>query len=308
MVQPPRDGVPAELSSADLPDAQLFLTKEAFDQLKPFLPKKKINYRLIGMVANFILLVTVTAFWLIPASAPAIAKAIPLSWEKRLSNLVFKQLVGEQRVCLDKDINHIIDKIGKKLSAGKALVPIKLLVVQSETVNAYALPAGRIVIHSQLIADAQSPEELAAVVAHEIGHIANNHVMENAVRSLGILGLLDVATGGGGTVIYFITQLYNSTYSRDKEREADEYAARLMTSQGYSLEGMVTFFSRMNETHRSNKTTNQISDYLQWISTHPATDERIKFFIQYPKPNKQNRVMSDAEWQNLKDLRRCTFK
>lgn len=307
VVQPPRDDVPAQLACVGHTDAQLFLTKEVFTQLTAYLPKQKLNHQYIGMIVSFILVITITAFWLIPAAAPVVARAVPISWEKRLGNLVYKQLIGERRVCLDKNINQIMDKVAKKLAVEKNPVPIKISIVQSEISNAYALPANQIIIHSQLIADAKGPEELVGVIAHEIGHIANNHVMENVVRYLGMGGLVDVATGGGGTVIYFITELYNTAYGRDKEREADEFAAKIMTSRGYKLNGIIDFFSRkMREEKLAKKSRSNLLE-LQWLSTHPATHERISFFKKYPKPIQHNAPMTDAEWKSIKNLKGCLF-
>ena len=310
ITDPPHDGIAARLTYADLPHSQLIVPDALFYPLKPRLPKQPVNYRLIGMIMSFIILVVVATFWLIPVAAPMIAKTIPTSWERRLSNMAFKQLVDDQQICQDERINQIMADMANKLTKDQTIPPVKISIVRSGTVNAFALPASHIVIHSQLIANAESPEELAGILAHEMGHVAHHHVMENVVRHLGITGLIDVATGGGGTMVYLTMALYNSSYSRDKEHEADVFAARLMTMQGYSLDGMVAFFERMNKTD-SNPTIGGVDldiDSLQWLSTHPADRERIAFFQQYPNAAQQSAIINSAEWEELQALKGCFFR
>jgi len=156
--------------------------------------------------------------------------------------------------------------------------------VRDPSLNAFALPGGFIGSHSGLVLAAQSESELAAVLAHEIGHVSQRHIARmigNQRRDalLPMAGLLIAALAArsspdlagaammGSTGIVAQRQL---SFGRDAEREADRLGLQILRGAGFELNGMVNFFGRLQNASRNR--TDNLPSYLR---THPMTGERM---------------------------------
>jgi len=166
---------------------------------------------------------------------------------------------------------------------GEANYEFSFFVVRDSTLNAFALPGGFIAVHSALVLAAQSESELAGVVGHEIGHIAQRHIArmlgqqrQDALIPLAALALAVLAARSspdaagalamGGEGLALQRQL---SFSRDAEREADRVGLQIMSTAGYDASGMVSFFGRMQ------KATRLYRDVPAFLQNHPMTSERI---------------------------------
>jgi len=166
---------------------------------------------------------------------------------------------------------------------GEANYEFSFFVVRDSTLNAFALPGGFIAVHSALVLAAQSESELAGVVGHEIGHIAQRHIArmlgqqrQDAIIPLAALALAVLAARSspdaagalamGGEGLALQRQL---SFSRDAEREADRVGLQIMSTAGYDASGMVSFFGRMQ------KATRLYRDVPAFLQNHPMTSERI---------------------------------
>ena len=170
---------------------------------------------------------------------------------------------------------------------GEANYDFSFFALRDPTLNAFALPGGFIAVHSALVLAAQSESELAGVMGHEIGHIAQRHIarMLGAQRQDFLIPLAAMALavlaarsnsnssgdaagalvmGGEGLAIQ--RQL---SFSRDAEREADRVGLQIMSAAGYDTSGMVSFFGRMQ------KATRAYSEAPAFLQNHPVTTERI---------------------------------
>ena len=166
---------------------------------------------------------------------------------------------------------------------GEADFGFSFFVVRDPMLNAFALPGGFIAVHSALLLAAQTESELASVVAHEIGHVAQRHIArqlgqqkQDALIPLAglILGALAarsrpdaaaaVMVGSEGLAIQ--RQL---NFSRDAEREADRVGLQIMRAAGYETAGMIAFFGRMQTASRA------YTDAPAFLNSHPLTTERI---------------------------------
>jgi len=174
-----------------------------------------------------------------------------------------------------RDIGHEIVR-----AAGPSEYDYEFFVVDDDELNAFALPAGYIYIHTEIILEAANVSELAGVIGHEVGHVALRHVARNYNRqrntgiaqNIGSL-LASVFIGGYGAVGgQMLGQLaavaYVNQFTREAEVEADGFAVDFLPAAGYDPNGMVTFF----ETLQSRKGNANIPTFL---SSHPATKERI---------------------------------
>lgn len=152
---------------------------------------------------------------------------------------------------------------------------VKVLFRNSERVgpNAFALPGGYIVVTDQLVELADDPNEIMAVLGHELGHIVNKHGMRRIIENSAITVVIFSLTSDANTVIQaasaFPVMLINSKYSRDYETEADRYALDFLERGGISPEYYAAILRKLQKTAGA-------SGVPGFLSTHPDTAERIK--------------------------------
>jgi predicted Zn-dependent protease len=144
----------------------------------------------------------------------------------------------------------------------------------SKTVNAFATPGGYLYVYRGLLETADNEAELAAVMAHETGHVVARHAARSMVAAYGIDAVSSLAAGNNPGLL---TQLTTSiagrglllSHSRADETEADEYGARYASAAGYDPRAFAAFFERLQ---RSEGRTPAVLTYL---SDHPATGDRV---------------------------------
>ena len=115
--------------------------------------------------------------WGIPAAAAILAAHVPVSWEERLGQAAVEQLTASRRRCVDPEREAAIDAIVKLLLAPRPSVPytFRVTVVDDQTVNAFAVPGGQVILLRGLLERTRTPEELAGVLAHELQHVLQRH-------------------------------------------------------------------------------------------------------------------------------------
>jgi len=181
-------------------------------------------------------------------------------------------------------ITSYVSEVGKRVTADteRPDVQYKFYVLDSPIVNAFALPGGYIYVSRGLLALANSEAELAAVLAHETGHITGRHSAERysrgVVTSLGA-GILSAAIGdkGASQALGLGANLYLSSYSRGQENEADTLGLRYMTRGGYDPDYMSAFLASLQAQSaiESQLAGRGKSSGTNYFSTHPATGERV---------------------------------
>jgi len=179
--------------------------------------------------------------------------------------------------------------------------PFRFHVIPEKEINAFALPGGRIVLSGKLIEVAKTPEEVAGVLAHELGHVKNRDPEAAVVRLTGMQVLISLATGSdGGTVLSNIAGLAALLrYTRSAEVKADSYALDLLNKGRIDPLGLKRFFESIKVLEEARRP--RIGPLGSIIATHPATEERIARI----KPLENGPalpVMSDSQWQALKRI------
>lgn len=210
--------------------------------------------------------------------------------ERRLGEQIMRNIRFNQDYLDDPALTEYLNTFGNSLVAarpevrGEADFEYFFFAVRNPGINAFALPGGFIGVHSALLLASDNESQLASVLAHEIGHVAQRHI----ARMLGaqkqdmliplasaILAALATRSGGdastalmaGGQGIAMQRQL---NFSRNAEREADRVGLQILEEGGYDTEGMVAFFSRMQSATRGYN--DAVPPYLL---SHPLTTERI---------------------------------
>src|SRR3954464_4438894 len=138
--------------------------------------------------------------------------------------------------CANEDGRAALAKLMGKLEAAAALpIPLEPKVVRRSEPNAIALPGGHIYVFEGLIEKSENPDELAGVIAHEIGHVAHRDGTRSILQSAGLSFLFGMLLGdfvGGGAVVIGARAVLRSSYSRDVEGAADRYGADLLNRAG----------------------------------------------------------------------------
>ncbi len=187
-------------------------------------------------------------------------------------------------------IDSAVRLIGDRLEEGleDSEYNYNFVVFDSEMINAFTLPGGNILISTGLIRFSDSPEELAAVIAHEMGHVEERHVVSRLIKELGI----EILTSGDQYVIGEVTGLLTSTsFDRKQEEEADLFAANLLERSYIEPRTMATLFRKLEE-----EMDNELMQHFEIISTHPNFHSRIREALSY-KPAKDFKVESiDLDW------------
>lgn len=221
-----------------------------------------------------------------------IANWIPASWEDRIGERVEQAWFPEPERCSGAVGMHALQALGARMWPGESADEVKLFVIKEGDPNAFAVPGRRIVVFSGLIERARSPEMLAGVLAHEMGHVELNHPMRGLIHQLGLGAALTLIFGDSSLAGVGHLALALS-YSREMEREADQRGIELLQKAGIRADGMSAFF----EVIRTDVEKGIFSGLPEFLSTHPDLDARIAATKQPPTGAP---AMSDAEWQALR--------
>src|ERR1700735_1267154 len=222
---------------------------------------------------------------------------------KQLANEVERQA----KIVNDPVIAEYVNRVGQNLVRNSdAKVPFTIKVLDSEEVNAFALPGGFFFVNSGLILKADSESELAGVMAHEIAHVAARHGTRNATRGeLAQIAMIPVMVMSGGWAGYAIYQgahlaipMGFLAFSRANEREADYLGLQYMYKAGYDPTSFVDFFEKIQTLEKRKPGT-----VAKVFSTHPMTDDRIKASqneIQQILVAKPEYVVNTSEFNDVK--------
>ena len=219
----------------------------------------------------------------LPLAAKFASDHVPIPIETRLGDQALQSV--DQAVCgpsaIDaarrSELNRSFAALTKGLDDGYAY-RLEFRACKGMGANAFALPGGAIVLTDDLVKLAENDAQVAAVLAHEIGHVRQRHGLRLAIQAAGLAAL--IATLGGdavsitGLAVTLPTALLQSGYSREFEDEADSYAFRRLKETGSSPKYFAEILARMDESR--GRAAKQESGTLGYLSTHPATAERIE--------------------------------
>ncbi len=242
----------------------------------------------------------VVIWFAIPFLADRVTPLVPVGLEKRLgdaSNRQIRVLFGD-KTCTEPGGVHALQKLIGELQAQAQLrIAPEPAVLNSAVPNAFALPGGRVYILSKLIERAETPDELAGVIAHEFGHIAHRDSLRRLIADGStsfLFGLLLGDVTGSGVVITAGKTLFSAAYSRESEAAADLYSRGLMQKLGRSPKAFGTLLLRITGSEKDNP--------LAIFASHPMSADRMAMLSEPAEPPEGPALLSDEEWQALKAI------
>jgi len=199
-------------------------------------------------------------------------RRVPPRWEEQLGQMSVAALTAGKPVRTEGEAARVVQDLGTRLAAQvESPYQFRWLLVDDRQVNAAAAPGGFVVVYAGLVAAAQTPEELAGVLAHEVQHVVLRHSLRAMVRGLGLRATLAVVLGGsgelGGAVATMAEQLGTLQFSRQQENQADLAGVALLQRAGIDPAGLASFFERLAAERGAPPAI---------LSTHPASDERAQ--------------------------------
>ena len=199
-----------------------------------------------------------------------------------------------------------LERLTQRLAAAASDKPMRARVVLLDwsLVNAFAVPGGQIILTRGLVQRAGSSDEVAGVLAHELGHTLELHPEAGIIRALGLAAATQLAFAGSqGTVSNIGLILTQLRYTRIAEREADAHALRMLKVAGISAKGFGDFFERIEGKkpgEESNGKSASADDLAVILQTHPPTADRIAMVRAQPTYPATAAISAD-DWRALRD-------
>lgn len=284
LVRGDRAGEPVQIERRSQPVEVIVVdTPDFMRELRALMPKgTKLRgegtglpaVRLLVMIA-LVGLALIFALWRfgIPALADLAADRIPSEWETGYGRSMLEEFQKSHPPVTSAALRRPALLVQQDLAPPAAGAADRFHVLQSDLPNAFALPGGHIVLTTGLLEALRSPDELAAVFAHEWGHVERRHVLRNIFRQASLHLLLAIVAGDQSALsgaLRTAGQLGSLSYNRDYEREADDEAMALLAAHGTSPTALAEALASIR------KASGEKGNTLGFLSTHPAPAERVQ--------------------------------
>lgn len=256
--------------------------------------KRVWNIALVAALVLAPLLLVFAFLWHSDRLAEWVVSGVTIEAEEELGDLLFEQTKPRLKLLVDDEFEKVVAEIGERLARGESY-NFTWHVADDPAVNAFAMPGGHVVVFTGLLRAADSAEELAGVLAHEIQHVIQRHSLKAMVKNLGLQAVVGMATGdlSGSVVVELATQMGSLKFSRDAEYEADIKGVEVLRRAAIDPKGMIRFFEKLEQ-----KESGQIA----LLSTHPASSDRITRLQEYLTLNPVTLIHPlDYDWEKLKN-------
>lgn len=299
--------IDALVSSSEQPGATLFIPSAGFARdlptRAPHLSVRSVRRRSarIWMAAASCVVGAVGLLYVFDISpARMIASAIPDATRKKMGDAVVNHLVEDRLVCNAPAGQAALNALLARLSTGHSQQHFTAVVVDWDVVNAFAAPGEQIVIARGLLQGAESADEVAGVLAHEMGHGLELHPETSFVRAMGLSAgaelVLGGSTGGLAGMGVLVAQL---SYNRAAEHEADLRALTLLREARISPKGLASFFDRVKKSEGEELSGS--FKVLNIFRSHPLTGERRKL-VENALPYATAPSLTSEQWSALKAI------
>jgi Zn-dependent protease with chaperone function len=237
-----------------------------------------------------------------------IASLLPESWRDRLGQEAILSMTDGHIKCVDANGLSALKTLTERLerAAGPG-AKFDVAVYDWDLMNAFAVPGDQIVLTKGLIDKVTSPDEVAGVLAHEMGHGIELHPETGIIRAIGLAAAVELMMGGSsGALANIGLVLAQIGYTRTAEREADLQALHLLKGAGVSPQGLGDFFKRVQEVEGERDTPRALRRF-DVLRTHPQTAERAELVRRQPS-YPATPALDAASWRDLKEICRVKEK
>lgn len=281
------------LSLKLMPDLQQQLQElQRMQQQQANNEKRQVPLYMAYIVAFF-----VSSYFLYSYSVPVITQMIPYKWEKKIGSFAFENYQTGKSLIKNVKVSAAMNSIVKRIDEfDEAELSYEVIVIDAEMVNAFAFPGGYIVVTSGLIRNSEKPEEVAAVLAHELTHVLERHGMRKLVRQAGLGLLIGIVFGDVSALSQLMelsSHLDSLSFDRSQENDADDGGIRILQAAGISPQHLAAFFNKIKALD------SMTGDIPEIFRTHPLTDERIKRVAAAKEPKQIFKF--EIDWKGVKD-------
>jgi predicted Zn-dependent protease len=220
---------------------------------------------------------------------------ISIEDEEKIGEVINELVFADMQELHSPYLDSIIFEISKRLESGIESTPYDFTfhVIKNDQVNAFATLGGHIFIHSELIQVTENAEELSAVLAHEMGHVEERHVVDGMVTQVGVTLLFSVLTGSDPALISELLEMtISNVFSRSQEKEADQYGLKLLERVHISPLYMAHAFRKL-------KSQSNGSYSPEILSTHPNINSRIRDAMAYKLAENFTSEPLDIDWEKF---------
>jgi Zn-dependent protease with chaperone function len=280
-----------EILVVDHPDFPLVL-QEADPSVLKLPPRSAIGRitRLLTLSCLSLLLLVLGFKYAGPVLVDGMVKIFPYSWEKKLGDKILIELQPKNYHPPSQEKLQALESIINQLQTGTtnpAGYAIRVHVFPHMIVNALALPGGNIIVFQGLLNIAETPEELAGVLAHEMQHILLRHATRNLAREMAVKLFFFLMAGElSNKALQVAESLVSLRYSREMEAEADREGMKTVIAGGIDPAGMVQIFEKLaahegksaldfDDKKPEVANSSESPSWMKYLSTHPAGKDRV---------------------------------
>lgn len=272
-------------------------------------PPVRGKARVFGWAGAAVASVFLIVFVLVPVMADQLARILPTRGEEALGRATLEQIqtaLGDDffpvDFCTSPDGLDAMDEMLAAIGGDDLDLPypVTITILDHSMINAFALPGGQVVFFRGMLDAADSPDEIAAVLAHEIGHVAARDPTRIALRSAGSLGVLGLLFGdfaGGAVVLFLVEQMIQADYSRAAEAAADAFGISLLEDAGVDPGALGDLFQTLLDEF------GDAEGIAAHFMSHPSLGDRIETARAAGRGMGETRqVISDRDWAALQAI------
>jgi predicted Zn-dependent protease len=223
----------------------------------------------IAIVLGVIAIALVGLLAAVRAGTGVLANYVPTSFDRTLGDQAGRTVEATSSPCTDPGPRRFVEAVAAPLvrTLDDKRWDFRFIVVENEEVNAFALPGGFVTVNMGLLQSAESGEEVAAVLAHELQHVVCRHGTRRMLRELGTTVIFGAVFGATDVAVpaTVVRNFMSNAYDRAEESEADARGLTLLSQAGIDPEGMARFFERLEKTSVAPPAI---------LSTHPDPGDR----------------------------------
>lgn len=255
--------------------------KHVKDQLAPMQSRLRTRFALRVATGAFLTLSAIACVWMLPSmvrtALSSAVHSVPFTVDEQLGSAALASMnLGGPNVHAP-EMEAALVTILARLAAHSPMPDVHYTphLIHRDTINAFALPGGPVVIYTGLLREAASPEAVAAVLAHEMAHVFHRHGLERIAQSMGIVATMHIFFGDVAGILAVGKELLTSAavnhYSRADEEDADHAAVTLLEKAAINPVALADFFTSLEKepTHAGDAWA------PAWLSDHPALAERV---------------------------------